>query len=160
MTSSALKTGSYCLMHLLVAIAVAYALTGDLRAAMAVGVVEPLVQTIAFVLHDRFWAKREGRTAVRHRPGACTHGGLTLASLRPALSTPVLKTGSYAVMHMIVAVTVAYALTGSWRAALAIGTIEPLVQTVAFLLHDRVWKRVGQREVASPDASRALGGVR
>jgi len=52
-----------------------------------------------------------------------------------------MKTGSYALMHFIVAITVAYALTMDWRAALAIGTIEPLVQTVAFYFHDRAWSK-------------------
>jgi uncharacterized membrane protein len=52
-----------------------------------------------------------------------------------------LKTGSYAVMHLLVAIAVAYALTGDWRAALAIGIIEPIVQTIAFYFHDRAWSR-------------------
>ncbi|GMM92617.1 DUF2061 domain-containing protein [Qipengyuania sp. MTN3-11] len=51
------------------------------------------------------------------------------------------KTGSYAVMHLMVAITVAYLLTRDWRAALAIGLIEPLVQTVAFYFHDRAWSK-------------------
>ena len=45
-------------------------------------------------------------------------------------------------MHFVVAVSVAFALTRDWRIALAIGTIEPLVQTVFFTLHDRVWTRI------------------
>ena len=53
-----LKTASYALMHLTVAIAVAYALTLDWRKALAIGIVEPFVQTFAFTLHDRFWRKR------------------------------------------------------------------------------------------------------
>lgn len=52
-----------------------------------------------------------------------------------------MKTASYAVMHLIVAITVAYALTLDWRKALAIGLIEPFVQTFAFALHDRYWRR-------------------
>lgn len=52
-----------------------------------------------------------------------------------------MKTGSYAVMHFMVAITVAYLLTQDWRAALAIGIVEPLVQTVAFYFHDRAWTR-------------------
>lgn len=53
------------------------------------------------------------------------------------------KTGSYALMHFMVAIVVAYALTRDWSAALAIGTIEPLVQTVAFYFHDRAWSKRG-----------------
>lgn len=49
------------------------------------------------------------------------------------------KTASYAVMHLIVAMAVAYGLTGDWRAALAIGLVEPVVQTGAYSIHERVW---------------------
>lgn len=54
-----LKTASYAIMHLFVAILVAYALTLDWRKALAIGIVEPFVQTFAFALHDRYWRKRE-----------------------------------------------------------------------------------------------------
>lgn len=56
-----------------------------------------------------------------------------------------LKTLTYGVMHLTVAVAVGFALTGSWRLALAIGLVEPLVQTAAFAVHERVWKRVEAR---------------
>ena len=55
------------------------------------------------------------------------------------------KTLSYSLMHLLVAVTVAFALTRDWRIALAIGTVEPLVQTVFFTLHDRIWSRIEAR---------------
>ncbi|MGH6781863.1 MAG: DUF2061 domain-containing protein [Sphingomonadaceae bacterium] len=53
------------------------------------------------------------------------------------------KTLSYSLMHLVVAITVAYALTRDWRAALAIGMIEPIFQTMAFAVHERVWARIG-----------------
>ena len=52
------KTASYAAMHLCVAVAVAYALTQDWRKALAIGIIEPFVQTFAFAAHDRFWAAR------------------------------------------------------------------------------------------------------
>ncbi len=52
-----------------------------------------------------------------------------------------LKTLTYASMHLTVAVAVAYALTRDWRVALAVGIVEPLVQTVFFNLHERAWSR-------------------
>lgn len=57
---------------------------------------------------------------------------------------PALKTLTYSAMHFAVAISVAFALTGSWQAALAIGMIEPLVQTVAYTVHERVWERAGR----------------
>lgn len=46
-----------------------------------------------------------------------------------------LKTITYAAMHFTVAVAVAYAVSGNWHTALAIGTLEPLVQTFAYNMH-------------------------
>ena len=63
------------------------------------------------------------------------------------------KTGSYALMHFMVAITVAYLLTRSWKAALAIGIVEPLVQTVAFYFHDRAWNGSGRGTVANASES-------
>lgn len=53
-----------------------------------------------------------------------------------------MKTLTYGLMHLTVAVTVAFALTRNWHAALAIGLIEPLVQTVAYTIHERVWEKI------------------
>lgn len=69
----------------------------------------------------------------------------------PPLPRPALKTLTYSAMHFCVAISVAFALTGSWQAALAIGMIEPLVQTAAYALHERAWARAGQRNVAAQE---------
>ena len=52
-----------------------------------------------------------------------------------------IKTATYSVMHVCVAVTVAYLLTGQLAAALAIGLIEPLVQTFAYHFHEAAWAK-------------------
>ena len=52
------------------------------------------------------------------------------------------KTASYSATHLVVAVAVAFALTGNWHIALGIGLIEPAVQTLAYAAHERVWSRV------------------
>lgn len=49
------------------------------------------------------------------------------------------KTASWSLVHMTVAIAVAYALTQNWKAALAVGLIEPVFQTIAFALHERAW---------------------
>ena len=51
------------------------------------------------------------------------------------------KTASWSVTHMLVAIAVAYALTRNWQAALAVGLIEPIFQTIAYALHERAWAR-------------------
>jgi uncharacterized membrane protein len=52
-----MKTLTYCLMHFTVAITVAYILSGDWAIALSIGIVEPLVQTFFYNLHERGWNK-------------------------------------------------------------------------------------------------------
>jgi uncharacterized membrane protein len=162
----ALKIASYGVMHLVVAILVAFAITRDWRLALAVGVVEPFFQTIAYSIHDRVWHRIEHRgmlsgveevsEAFTARLGMMTpeeqtraHGGHGHAGhshvLPRSFKQIALKTVTYGLMHFTVAVTVAYALTQNWRVALAIGIVEPLVQTVFFTVHDRIWTRIEAR---------------
>jgi uncharacterized membrane protein len=168
----ALKIASYGVMHLIVAIVVAFAITRDWRLALAVGVVEPLVQTVAYTVHDRVWHRIERRNTLslpeetveavgarldvmdaeeqtRSRGHGHSHGhghaGHSHALPR-SLGRVALKTVTYGLMHFTVAVSVAFALTRDIRLALAIGTIEPLVQTLFFTVHDRVWTRLEARK--------------
>lgn len=60
-----------------------------------------------------------------------------------------MKTASYGAMHFVVAIAVAYALTRNWHAALAIGIVEPFVQTFAYALHDRVWTKLDGKRAAN-----------
>lgn len=53
------------------------------------------------------------------------------------------KTLSFAVMHMSVAFTVVYLLTGDVLAGGAVALIEPLCNTVAFHFHEKWWARGG-----------------
>jgi uncharacterized membrane protein len=50
------------------------------------------------------------------------------------------KTATYWVCHISVASTLAYALTGNLHAAIGIGLLEPSIQAVVFLFHERVWE--------------------
>ena len=53
----------------------------------------------------------------------------------------VAKTMTYSMVHVSVAITVAYVLSGSLAVALSIGLIEPMVQTCTFYFHERGWKK-------------------
>jgi len=55
------------------------------------------------------------------------------------LSPTAFKPLTYSLMHLSVAITVAYALTQDWRIAVGVGVIEPMVQTVAYMAHEKVW---------------------
>jgi len=63
------------------------------------------------------------------------------ARLRPTAFKPV----TYSLMHLAVAIGVAYALTRDWRIALGVGVIEPMVQTVAYMIHERAWSLGGRK---------------
>lgn len=160
----ALKIASYGVMHLVVAILVAFAVTRDWRLALAVGLVEPFFQTIAYSIHDRVWhlIERRGRLSDLEEASEAFTARLEVMSideqrrahhghshaLPTSLRQIAAKTVTYGVMHFTMAVTVAFALTQDIRTALAIGVIEPLVQTVFFTVHDRVWSRIEARRAA------------
>lgn len=52
------KTGTYCLMHFFVALGVAYAITGSWALATAISLIEPLVQTAFYYVHELAWQGR------------------------------------------------------------------------------------------------------
>jgi len=61
-----------------------------------------------------------------------------------------LKTATYGLTHLAVAVAVVYAVTRDWTAALAIGLLEPMVQTVAYAPHERAWSAAPPVEAPAP----------
>lgn len=54
------------------------------------------------------------------------------------------KTLTFAAVHMAVAFGVGYALTGSAAVGGALALVEPLVNTVAYYLHERAWRLYGR----------------
>ena len=154
--SLALKIASYGVMHLVVAMLVAFAITRDWRMALAIGVVEPFFQTIAYSFHDRVWHRIERRRmgsnmeetaeaftarldVMNAEEQSRAHGHHGHSHALPSFRKIAVKTVTYGVMHFVVAVTVAFAITQNWRIALTVGVIEPLVQMVFFAVHDRIW---------------------
>lgn len=66
-----LKTTTYGMTHITVATAIAYMLTGDFVVALGIGLIEPIVQTGVFALHEQLWegGRREAAAAPRvHAP--------------------------------------------------------------------------------------------
>lgn len=68
------------------------------------------------------------------------------------------KTASYYVMHMVVAIVVAWAITGSWKIAVSISLVEPLVQSVAYFMHERIWAKRDAESVDTANLSAAEVG--
>ncbi len=71
-----LKTISYGITHIAVATAVAYAITGNLTMALGLGLIEPIVQTGVFALHDYLWGRdrQQGHKPVCLLPHRAHHG--------------------------------------------------------------------------------------
>ena len=60
------------------------------------------------------------------------------------------KTFSFAAVHFTVAFTVAYLITGSVLVGGALALVEPLINTVAFHIHEKVWNRIHEVRQSSP----------
>ncbi|WP_157314895.1 DUF2061 domain-containing protein [Chitinibacter sp. FCG-7] len=68
------------------------------------------------------------------------------------------KTITFAVVHFTVAFTVAYVLTGSFGIASALALIEPMVNTVAYFFHEKVWDAYrGAQAAQQSDATHETG---
>jgi uncharacterized membrane protein len=70
------KTLSFAALHFGVAFLVAYALTGSVAIATGIGLIEPLVNSVAFYFHERAW-RRFDRPRVHPdaRPGDALYNG-------------------------------------------------------------------------------------
>jgi uncharacterized membrane protein len=55
------------------------------------------------------------------------------------------KTLTFAAVHFSVAFGVAYLLTGNAAISGALALIEPMANTVAYYLHERLWQRLARR---------------
>lgn len=53
------KTLSYYIMHIAVAMLVAYCVTGNIWMALTLSMLEPTVQAFAFFFHEKIWSAKE-----------------------------------------------------------------------------------------------------
>ncbi|HZF78451.1 MAG TPA: DUF2061 domain-containing protein [Rubrivivax sp.] len=111
------KTGSFAVLHLAIAIAVGYLLTGSFVLAGLITLIEPALNTAAHAVFDGWWTRRHGAA--------------------PALR----KTAAFALIHFAIAVAVVWALTGSLAIAGLLAVVEPLANAVALHFFDRWWSR-------------------
>lgn len=51
------------------------------------------------------------------------------------------KTLSYYILHISVAMLVAYAITGNLLMSATLSLLEPTVQAFAFFFHEKIWNR-------------------
>ena len=63
------------------------------------------------------------------------------------------KTISFGIMHMTVAFTIVYIMTGSFALGGAVALVEPLCNTVAYFFHEKFWERRRQRQTTGGTAT-------
>lgn len=63
------------------------------------------------------------------------------------------KTLTFAIVHMTVAFTVVWALTGSWMVGGAVALIEPAINTLAYFIHETLWERRAMKPDRPSDAA-------
>jgi uncharacterized membrane protein len=68
MNQALLKTFTFALLHFGVAFSVFYLLTGSIAIATGVGLIEPLVNTVAFHFHERAWRRADARRVSGRAP--------------------------------------------------------------------------------------------
>ncbi len=56
-----------------------------------------------------------------------------------------IKTITFTTMHISIAFTVVYLMTGSVMVGGAVALIEPLCNSVGYFFHERVWERIRAR---------------
>jgi uncharacterized membrane protein len=58
-----------------------------------------------------------------------------------------LKTITFTTMHIGIAFTVVYLMTGSVMVGGAVALIEPLCNSVGYFFHERLWDRIRNRDL-------------
>lgn len=61
-----------------------------------------------------------------------------------------MKTITFAVMHFSVAFAVAWALTGDWAIGGTVALVEPAVNSVGYIFHEKLWERIKARRAPTP----------
>lgn len=67
-----------------------------------------------------------------------------------------IKTLTFAIMHFSIAFAVAYALTGDLVIGGAVAMVEPLVNTLGYYVHERIWQRLRRRRAADQPNGRTV----
>jgi uncharacterized membrane protein len=60
------------------------------------------------------------------------------------------KTITFAILHMTVAFSVAFLLSGSLLVGGAIALVEPAINTVVYFFHEKVWDHIRQQRAQGP----------
>ncbi len=123
MVMAAAKKISQVAVHMTVAFAIMFAMTGSVVMGGLAVLIEPVINVALLPYHERFWARIRAR--------AQSHGALLVAAEK------VSQTG----LHMGVAFGVIYGSTGSLAFGGVAAILEPVLNVALLPLHDRLWDR-------------------
>ncbi len=62
------------------------------------------------------------------------------------MPTPITKTLSFTLMHFSIAFSVAYLLTGDIMIGGLVAMVEPAVNTVGYIIHEKIWTQLQRTE--------------
>ena len=54
-----------------------------------------------------------------------------------------LKTITFTAMHITIAFTIVYLMTGNAMVGGAVALVEPLCNSIGYFIHEKVWERLG-----------------
>jgi uncharacterized membrane protein len=123
------KTLSFGAIHLAIAVTLGWLFTGTFILGGLLALVEPTLNTVVAHRLDRL---RLARFGARER---------------------IAKSGLLALSHLVVAMGVGWALTGSWIAAGAYAVVEPLANAVAHYFFEGWWGRRRAAALPAPAAA-------
>lgn len=133
----AAKKTSQVVVHMAIAFAIVYVVTGSVVFGGIAIVIEPLINVLLLPFHERIWM------AVRSRAVGAHDRYLRIAAEKL----------SQAVLHMGVAFGVMYAATGSLAFGGMAAVLEPVCNVLLLPVHDRFWDKLELRLHANLSAS-------
>ena len=60
------------------------------------------------------------------------------------------KTVTFTALHITIAFTIVYLMTGDFMVGGAVALIEPLCNSVGYFVHERIWERIRRRQGRRP----------
>ena len=133
----AAKKTSQVLAHMVIAFAIAYAVTGSVVVGGLAIIIEPVITVLLLPLHENAWA------AVRARGANERERFLRFAAEKL----------SQTILHMGVAFAVMYFVTGSLAFGGMAAVLEPVCNVLLLPMHDRFWNHLELRLGGTPAAA-------
>jgi uncharacterized membrane protein len=129
---TAAKKLSQLVVHMGVAFAIGYALTDSVVFSGVAVILEPVINVLLLPLHQRAWAGRRSKAA----------------SAQQRYAVIAAEKLSQTAMHMVVAFTVIFGVSGSVAFGGIAALLEPICNVLLLPLHDKLWDRVEARQMA------------